>query len=143
MDFVLVESRVGKVYKTREQPYQQPLPPFTITRFRTQHHLTLILHTCLDVVKAAKVSARVVLSVIARFFATTSRVLRSLPSVCTPHSRVHPVFTDWVTFLGRLARRGGVKRISGLIYEETRGVLKVGNVASACASYLIQPSDLP
>ena len=25
----------------------------------------------------------------------------------------------------RLARRGGVKRISGLCYEETRGVLKV------------------
>ena len=25
----------------------------------------------------------------------------------------------------RLSRRGGVKRISGLIYEETRGVLKV------------------
>ena len=25
----------------------------------------------------------------------------------------------------RLNRRGGVKRISGLIYEETRGVLKV------------------
>ena len=25
----------------------------------------------------------------------------------------------------RLARRGGVKRISGLIYEETRGVMKV------------------
>merc|ERR1712224_1095589 len=25
----------------------------------------------------------------------------------------------------RLARRGGVKRISGLIYEETRGVLEV------------------
>src|SRR5882672_7553379 len=25
----------------------------------------------------------------------------------------------------RLARRGGVKRLSGLIYEETRGVLKV------------------
>merc|ERR1711890_164682 len=25
----------------------------------------------------------------------------------------------------RLARRGGAKRISGLIYEETRGVLKV------------------
>merc|ERR1719198_5385 len=24
----------------------------------------------------------------------------------------------------RLARRGGVKRVSGLIYEETRGVLK-------------------
>ncbi|KAJ3601292.1 hypothetical protein NHX12_032264 [Muraenolepis orangiensis] len=27
--------------------------------------------------------------------------------------------------LCRMARRGGVKRISGLIYEETRGVLKV------------------
>ncbi|CAB9501740.1 Histone H4 [Seminavis robusta] len=25
----------------------------------------------------------------------------------------------------RLARRGGVKRISGLIYEETRGILRV------------------
>ena len=25
----------------------------------------------------------------------------------------------------RLARRGGVKRISGLVYEETRGVLKI------------------
>ena len=30
----------------------------------------------------------------------------------------------------RLARRGGVKRISGLIYEETRGVLKVFHVMS-------------
>ena len=25
----------------------------------------------------------------------------------------------------RLARRGGVKRISGMVYEETRGVLKI------------------
>ena len=30
----------------------------------------------------------------------------------------------------RLARRGGVKRISGLIYEETRGVLKVNSCTS-------------
>ncbi|GAA5974452.1 hypothetical protein JCM11641_003222 [Rhodosporidiobolus odoratus] len=29
------------------------------------------------------------------------------------------------TAIRRLARRGGVKRISGLIYEETRGALKV------------------
>ena len=29
------------------------------------------------------------------------------------------------TNIRRLARRGGVKRISGLIYEDTRGVLKV------------------
>lgn len=33
----------------------------------------------------------------------------------------------------RLARRGGVKRISGLIYEETRGVLKVIRLASMIA----------
>ena len=34
----------------------------------------------------------------------------------------------------RLARRGGVKRISGLIYEETRGVLKIflENVRCLC-----------
>ena len=32
----------------------------------------------------------------------------------------------------RLARRGGVKRISGLIYEETRGVLKVTTLPSCC-----------
>ena len=38
----------------------------------------------------------------------------------------------------RLARRGGVKRISGLIYEETRGVLKVflENVSVACFLHL-------
>ena len=35
----------------------------------------------------------------------------------------------------RLARRGGVKRISGLIYEETRGVLKV-TVSSSIFSNL-------
>ena len=34
----------------------------------------------------------------------------------------------------RLARRGGVKRISGLIYEETRGVLKM------CAAHAHRPS---
>lgn len=37
----------------------------------------------------------------------------------------------------RLARRGGVKRISGLIYEETRGVLKIflENVVRDAVSY--------
>jgi histone H4 len=37
----------------------------------------------------------------------------------------------------RLARRGGVKRISGLIYEETRGVLKIffENVIRDAATY--------
>ena len=38
----------------------------------------------------------------------------------------------------RLARRGGVKRISGLIYEETRGVLKIflENVSRSISSSL-------
>ena len=37
----------------------------------------------------------------------------------------------------RLARRGGVKRLSGLMYEETRGVLKtfLENVVKDSATY--------
>ena len=37
----------------------------------------------------------------------------------------------------RLARRGGVKRISGMMYEETRGVLKtfLGNVVLDSVCY--------
>ena len=35
----------------------------------------------------------------------------------------HPGITKLV--IRRLARRGGVRRISGLIYEETHGVLKI------------------
>lgn len=44
----------------------------------------------------------------------------------------------------RLARRGGVKRISGLIYEETRGVLKIflENVGGMIL-YLVCAADLP
>ena len=55
-------------------------------------------------VKEEKDLERVVLSVIARSFV--------IQGITKPAIR-------------RLARRGGVKRISGLIYEETRGVLKV------------------
>ncbi|KAK8938308.1 hypothetical protein KSP40_PGU002518 [Platanthera guangdongensis] len=42
----------------------------------------------------------------------------------------------------RLARRGGVKRISGLIYEETRGVLKIflENVIRDAVTYT-EPED--
>ena len=46
----------------------------------------------------------------------------------------------------RLARRGGVKRISGLIYEETRGVLKIflENVSHASfAVFGVQPDSVP
>ena len=44
----------------------------------------------------------------------------------------------------RLARRGGVKRISGLIYEETRGVLKVflENVIRDSVTYTAGQPDL-
>ena len=37
----------------------------------------------------------------------------------------------------RLARRGGVKRISGLIYEETRGVLKIFLENVGCVVFLL------
>lgn len=37
----------------------------------------------------------------------------------------------------RLARRGGVKRISGLIYEETRGVLKVKDLNTKMRHFYI------
>ncbi|CAM2722664.1 unnamed protein product [Rotaria socialis] len=39
--------------------------------------------------------------------------------------RHRKVLRDNIQAIRRLARRGGVKRISGLIYEEVRGVLKI------------------
>lgn len=39
-----------------------------------------------------------------------------------PHEAIQGVTKPAIR---RLARRGGVKRISGLVYEETRGVLKI------------------
>jgi histone H4 len=44
------------------------------------------------------------------------------PASCLPFALARPLQKPAIR---RLARRGGVKRISGLIYEETRGVLKV------------------
>jgi hypothetical protein len=68
-----------------------------------------------------RVSERVVLSAIARSFGITFKVCEELS-----------LFYSFLFCVGitkpairRLARRGGVKRISGLIYEETRGVLKI------------------
>ena len=63
-------------------------------------------------------------SVIARFFVTTSRV--SVVSAVDQWNRwADCVLGITKPAIRRLARRGGVKRISGLIYEETRGVLKI------------------
>ena len=58
---------------------------------------------------------------------TTFKALPSLPSVRRTRPIDHDASPDIhaAIILGRLARRGGVKRISGLIYEETRGVLKI------------------
>ena len=62
------------------------------------------------------------------------RLLSSEPEVHTigvcvcgnsSHTRFARVQGITKPAIRRLARRGGVKRISGLIYEETRGVLKV------------------
>ena len=46
----------------------------------------------------------------------------ALSPLCPAPPRARPAQKPAIR---RLARRGGVKRISGLIYEETRGVLKV------------------
>ena len=58
---------------------------------------------------------------------STAGVLSSLSSAPL-HSLLPPLSSRpqvQKPAIRRLARRGGVKRISGLIYEETRGVLKV------------------
>ena len=82
-----------------------------------------------------------VLNAIARFFVTTFRVWETSP--CTFLSLTHGIGITKPA-IRRLARRGGVKRISGLIYEETRGVLKIflENVSHiiVCFATLIYPS---
>jgi histone H4 len=60
-------------------------------------------------------------SVTARFFVTTSKVGIIL-HISSPLTSSLGITKPAIR---RLARRGGVKRISGLIYEETRGVLKI------------------
>ena len=72
-----------------------------------------------------RASERVEPSATAKFSAITFKV--------TPfHLYIILLYLTFVFAIGitkpairRLARRGGVKRISGLIYEETRGVLKI------------------
>lgn len=72
--------------------------------------------------KAAKVSERAVLS-------ATVRCVSSLLSlhICSFTLQILRDNIQGITkpAIRRLARRGGVKRISGLIYDETRGVLKL------------------
>ena len=65
------------------------------------------------------------------FLPSISRVCLCLPPLFPGGAKRHrKILRDNIQgitkpAIRRLARRGGVKRISGLIYEETRGVLKV------------------
>ena len=70
----------------------------------------------------SRASERAVPNAIARSFGTTFRVCEALPNLATLSYTCVGITKPAIR---RLARRGGVKRISGLIYEETRGVLKI------------------
>ena len=65
------------------------------------------------------------LNATARFFVTTFRVRSVHGAACIQRIDSNPPSGITKPAIRRLARRGGVKRISGLIYEETRGVLKI------------------
>ena len=54
-----------------------------------------------------------------------ARAVAPAPPPPRPLTAAPPAPAPQKPAIRRLARRGGVKRISGLIYEETRGVLKV------------------
>ena len=65
------------------------------------------------------------------------KILRdNIQGITKPAIRMSPIrrtrACSYYVLVGRLARRGGVKRISGLIYEETRGVLKVCSTLVIC-----------
>jgi hypothetical protein len=66
----------------------------------------------------------VVPSVIVKSFVITSKVGYNFDFLAMLESE-HGLLGITKPAIRRLARRGGVKRISGLIYEETRGVLKI------------------
>jgi hypothetical protein len=72
-----------------------------------------------------RASERVVLNATERFFVTTFRVRSARIATCILLIDRNPPLGITKPAIRRLARRGGVKRISGLIYEETRGVLKI------------------
>ena len=69
------------------------------------------------------------------------RVLLGMGGVARRHRKVLRDNIQGITkpAIRRLARKGGVKRISGLIYEETRGVLKVflENVIRDAVTYMV------
>ena len=60
-------------------------------------------------------------------------------TVTKRHRKVVPNQNQGITkpAIRRIARRGGVKRISGMMYEETRGVLRtfLGNIIKDSVTY--------
>lgn len=74
----------------------------------------------------AKVSAKVVPNDTEKSCVITSKVCSLRDSLSIDRINLRS-FVLGITkpAIRRLARRGGVKRISGLIYEEVRGVLKI------------------
>ncbi len=127
--------------RRRRQHTHTPLSPTTTTNSPLQQ--------CLDAERAERDSERAAQSVTARFPVTTSKVRLRLPFCIRSDS---DLLCSGITkpAIRRLARRGGVKRISGLIYEETRGVLKIflenvrrSSVSSIDYSLTWPPPDHP
>jgi histone H4 len=75
--------------------------------------------------KVVKVLAKVVLNAIVKFYVITSKVCSLLSPINISINNRFVILGITKPAIRRLARRGGVKRISGLIYEEVRGVLKI------------------
>jgi histone H4 len=90
-----------------------------VIQFDLQAHNLTTKQICLVEEKEVKVSEKEQ-SAAVKLFAIPSKV----PLFTLPPFTQNPLGITKPA-IRRLARRGGVKRISGLIYEETRGVLKV------------------
>ena len=119
-----------------ESHHRTPQRPATHKPHLNLSLKTLITQQCLAVAKAE------------RFVETFELVPRSLTGPqglgkggAKRHRKILRDNIQGITkpAIRRLARRGGVKRISGLIYEETRGVLKIflENVRVLCSALLL------
>jgi hypothetical protein len=84
--------------------------------------LELKSYRFVDLMLFSRASERVVPNAIVKSFVITFKVCQVLPLLQRPLTCRTGITKPAIR---RLARRGGVKRISGLIYEETRGVLKI------------------
>ncbi|KAJ7313081.1 hypothetical protein JRQ81_004349 [Phrynocephalus forsythii] len=109
-----VISGLSKIVPPLHCPYEKPVRQARLRKSEQANFIHSVLwlcradvfESCLAVGKAVKAWGKGALR-------GTGKVLRdNIQGITKPAIR-------------RLARRGGVKRISGLIYEETRGVLKV------------------